>query len=260
MQKNELNLLFLLIYEAMQIYTAYVCNKAYAYRKVFPMNPILRFMVPGVFSAVIFFGAGQAFAQAHAAPVAAADKTLMVKNVYGLESNARLRTPVYNANGGGKIVRTSGSVVREWVQVVAEYVTVPDAKARWMDQVSFQFYVLTVTTGKEIKQPEYTVFRGQVAYMDVDRNRRDSKWATLYLRPTVLARYGEPIAVAVEASVNGKLVDVKAEVDRRSQEMLSGQKEWWKNPRLAVKDGYLLKAADTPFAFINYDDFEETVQ
>ncbi len=226
------------------------------------MNQIFRLMVPVVFASAVLFRADSATAQAPATPAAtpAADKTLIVKNVYGLESNSRLRTPVYTVNGGGKIIRTSGSVIREWIQVVAEYLTLPDPKNRWMDQVSFQFYVLTAVDSKDAKQKEYTIFRGQVNYVDVDRNRRDSKWAALYLKPSVVARYGEPIAVAVEASVDGKLVDVKSEVDRRSQEMLSGQKEWWKNPRLAVKDGYLLKAADTPFAFINYDDFEETAQ
>ncbi len=190
--------------------------------------------------------------------VPVAEKVLTVKNVFGLESNARLRTPVYTVNGGGKIVRSNASGIREWIQVVAEYNTTPDAKARWLNQVSFQFYLLTVNEGRESKQKEYTLFRGTAAYMDVDRNRREARWATLYLRPSGLARYGEPVAVAVEVSADGRLLESKSEVDRKYTEVLG--KEWWKNAKLTVKDGYLLKASDTPFSYVNYDDFEEIAQ
>lgn len=205
--------------------------------------------------------AAQYVAPAPPAPAQApVDKPLMVKNVFGLENNARLRSPVYNVNGGGKIVRPNNAAVREWVQVVAEYYTSNDIKNRWLNQIAFQFYVLCAIDNRETKSKEYTVFRGTVTYMDIDRRNRDARWATMFLRPSALVRYGDPIAVAVEATVDGRLVETKAEVDRRAQEMLSREKEWWKNPKLTVKDGYLLKAEDTPFSYIQYDDFEESVK
>jgi hypothetical protein len=212
-----------------------------------------------IMAGLVLAAPDRAVAQA-APPNAVSEKTVMVKNLFGLESNARLRTPVYSVNGGGKIVRSSSSTIREWVQVVAEYYTAPDPKIRWFNQISFQFYVLTAIDNRETKQKDYTIFRGTVAYMDVDRKLRDARWATMFLRPSALLRYGEPIAVAVEVTADGRLVESKAEVDRRAQELLSRDKEWWKNPKLTVKDGYLLKAGDTPFSFINYDDFEESVQ
>ena len=32
--------------------------------------------------------------------------------------------------------------------------------------------------------------------------------------------------------------------------------EWWKNPKLGVKDGYIVNRALTPFAYYSYDDYE----
>lgn len=231
------------------------------------MKDVARWLAPMVMTGIVLLTAEGALAQAYtptgpagAAATAASDKTVKIENVYGLEANARLRTPAYNVSGGSKIIRTSGNVVREWVQLVAEYRVAPDPKVRWFNQVGFQFYLLTVMNNRETKAPEYTIFRGQVAYMDVDRARRDSRWATMYLRPSAVPRYGEPIAVAVEVSVDGRVMDVKTAVDRRAAEMLSNEKEWWKNAKLPVKDGYLLKATDTPFSFINVDDFEEIAQ
>jgi hypothetical protein len=225
------------------------------------MKKMALWLAPLAIFSMLAMSADRAVAQAPApgAP-AAAEKTVMIKNVYGLEANARLRTPVYQVNGGGKIVRATGNVIREWVQVVAEYLVASDPKSRWFNQVTFQFYVLTAMDNREMKTKDYTIFRGQVAYSDVDRLRRDARWATLYLRPTAVPRYGEPIAVAVEVSVDGRIMDTKMDVARPYAEMLSREKEWWKNPKLPVKDGYLLKASDTPFAFINVDDFEEIAQ
>ncbi len=223
------------------------------------MKRMARWLAPVVMMGFSLLAADRASAQVAAAPVAL-EKTVLIKNVFGLEANARLRTPVYQASGGGKIVRSTGNVAREWIQVVAEYYLLADSKNRWLNQVSFQFFVLTAIDNRETKGKDYTIFRGQVAYADVDRARRDAHWATLYLRPSAVLRHGDPIAVAVEVSVDGRVVDTKSESDRKYAEMLSREKEWWKNPKLAVKDGYLLKATDTPFSFINVDDFEEIAQ
>ncbi len=223
------------------------------------MKRMARWLAPVAMIGFSLLVADRASAQVAAAPVAL-EKTVLIKNVFGLEANARLRTPVYQASGGGKIVRSTGNVAREWIQVVGEYYLLPDSKNRWLNQVSFQFFVLTAIDNRETKGKDYTIFRGQVAYADVDRARRDAHWATLYLRPAATLRYGDPIAVAVEVSVDGRVVDTKSDSDRKYAEMLSREKEWWKNPKLAVKDGYLLKATDTPFSFINVDDFEEIAQ
>ena len=225
------------------------------------MKALSRFVT--VMTAGISLFAADRVAAQMAAP-AAPPKIVTVKNVYGLESNARLRTPVYTVNGGSKIIRSSSSGIREWVQTIAEFYTVSDVKSRWLNQVTFQFYVLTAIDSKETKpgepkQKEYTLFRGSIAYQDVDRSQRQAHWAAMFLRPSVIPRYGDPVAVAVEVTVDGQIVDAKSEVDRRF-DTIGREKEWWKNPKLVVKDGYLLKPDATPFAFINYDDFEETAQ
>ena len=222
------------------------------------MKSMARWLAPMVITGFGLLTADQATAQATAP--AAPEKTVMIKNIYGLEQNARLRTPIYQASGGGKIIRNSGNVVREWVQVVAEYYTAPDPKSRWFNQIAFQFYVLAAQENRETKAKEYTIFRGQVAYVDVDRSRRDARWATMYLIPSAVTRFGDPIAVAVEVSVDGRVMDTRSDVDRRYAEIVSRDKEWWKNAKLPVKDGYLLKATDTPFSLLNVDDFEEIAQ
>ncbi len=213
----------------------------------------MRWITLAALSAACLMMSPRASAQAPSKP----DKIIKVKNLFGLDKNSRLRTPAYTVNGGGRIVRSTPGNVREWVQLVAEYYTVPDARQRWLNQVTFQFYVLTAQENRETKALEYNLFRGTVNYRDVDRNRGDAKWATLYLAPTATARYGEPIAVAVEVSADGNPMESVAEVERRFQERLKNEKEWWKNPKLPVKDGYLLKATDTPFGYIGYDDYEE---
>lgn len=218
------------------------------------MIRFIRLLAPALVIGSCLVSADRAFAQGAAQP----EKSILVKNVFGIDSNSRLPTPAYSVNGGGKIVRSNPPGNREWVQVLAEFYPVQDTKSRWLNQVSFQFYLLTVQDNRETKQKEYTLFRGTVSYMDVDRNRRDARWATMYLRPSGLARFGLPIAVAVEVSADGRLIETKAEVEKKYGETLG--KEWWKNPKLAVKDGYLLKASDTPFGYINYDDFEEIAQ
>lgn len=208
---------------------------------------------------ILLAGMGSASGQQSTAPESA-PKVVTIRTVTGLDRNARINSPVYQYRGGVTLHR-GPPALREWVQVAAEYQTLPaEERERWMDQLTFQFYVLSaLPPDRTGGTPRFTLFRGAVTYLDVDRNRRESRWATLFLRPSALLRYGAPIAVAVEASVDGRVVDSRSEVDRRYQDTVGRVREWWKqpSPAIMVREGYLMRMDQTPFVLDRPDDYEE---
>jgi len=217
-----------------------------------------RWIAPAFWSFVLA-GVGSALGQQPPSPEAA-PKIVTIRTLTGLDRNARVNSPVYQYRGGSTLHR-GPPASREWLQIAAEYQTLPAEGAdRWIDQLTFQFYVLSVIPpARAGETPRYTLFRGTAPYVDVDRNRRETRWATLFLRPAALLRYGTPIAVAVEASVDGRVVDSRSEVDRRYQDTVGRVREWWKqpSPAIIVREGYLLRHDQTPFVLDRPDDYEE---
>lgn len=135
------------------------------------------------------------------------------------------------------------AVTRDWAELTVQYDTDPE----WLDEVSLQFFVLL--RGKVA--PEFTLLKGMMTYVDVARGSKHSGIA--YVRPAALARFGEIVGVAVEAKVKGEIVSVL------SEGRLSGKAlpvEWWKNPNLSPKDGYIVEKSKTPFALVSFDDYE----
>jgi hypothetical protein len=133
---------------------------------------------------------------------------------------------------------------REWAELNVQFDTEPE----WVDEVAFNFYVLLRDRGGS----DYTLLKGVVTYVDVERGR--SHQGVAYVRPAALARYGEIVGVAVEASVKGEVVSVLTEGRLGPSKPLP--LEWWKNPKLSPKDGYVVDKSKTPFALINFDNYE----
>ncbi len=138
------------------------------------------------------------------------------------------------------------AVARDWAQLSTQYDTDPE----WLDEVAFNYYVLlrgaATATGTE-----YTLLKGVVTYLDVARGRAHQGIA--YVRPAALSRFGEIVGVAVEAKVKGEVVSTL------SEGRLAGKPlplEWWKNPNLSPKEGYIVDKSKTPFALVNFDDYE----
>ena len=80
------------------------------------------------------------------------------------------------------------------------------------------------------------------------------------LHPNTIKRYGDVVAVAVEISTGGTLMDVDSDVDKG----VKLPEKWWQDPNVlnsdsvTVREGYLMNRWQTPFAYVNFDDFEVT--
>lgn len=158
------------------------------------------------------------------------------------------KTPVYTTS-----VARSGSARtnKEWGAFVVEYETAP----KWLDSVTFTYYVMSKGENDE-GAVAFSLFKTAVTYVNVAEGSHKSM---VYLRPSAMARYGEPVAVAVEITADGTQIEPKSV--ERGITMPDGA--WWKNPlvvdrdTVTVRDGYLLPHTQTPFALINIDDNEE---
>jgi hypothetical protein len=80
--------------------------------------------------------------------------------------------------------------------------------------------------------------------VDIEEGNRHKSVA--YLHPSTLARYGEVQAIAVVIYEQGRPVAMESRP--------ASKKRWWEN-YTPVK-GYVRNRMETPFAMINFDDYE----
>ncbi len=165
----------------------------------------------------------------------AAQNPVVIK---GIEAG-KTRTPEYQAKGVGPQKRP-----RQWFKVEVTY----DTDLAWLDEVTFTYYV--VVKAKEPipgRTSPYTLFKGEVSYVNIEKGRHS---ADIYLHPSTIARFGEVERVATVVSQGGRIVTMAG-----SPELSSGvNARWWE--QLTPQDGYLLNRTLTPFAMINFDDYE----
>jgi hypothetical protein len=165
-----------------------------------------------------------------------------IRSIGGIGQRELIKTPDYTTS-----ISRGKAPAGNWAQITVTFEAVPE----WINELVFQYYVLCYNKASERDsgRKEYTLFKGAVSHRDVARGK--SRMSAMYLNPNTVARYGNVVAVAIEVLYNGEVVDLK------SEEMGARiPKDWWKSPDLTVKDGYLLNRLQTPFAFINADDFE----
>lgn len=149
-------------------------------------------------------------------------------------TGGKVRTPDFKVSG----FNTPGQP-KEWFAVVVEYDTAPE----WVDSLDFEFNV--VLEGDQT--PKFNRLRGVVSCQNIARGSRHKE--VMYIHPSTLARYGVVKRAAV--LVKNKGVEVGAE----SSEQGTGR--WWE--QLAPVDGLLLNRLQTPFAFLQYDEYESIV-
>ena len=143
----------------------------------------------------------------------------------------KVKTPRYSLASGNVSGRS-----RDWFQISTEYETEPE----WLDELKIQYYVLAMTkSGKK----EQSLFRGEVNYVNVEEGKHMS---VMYLHPSTLSRYGDVQAVAVLLYAEGRLLGAESEP--------STSKRWWE--QMTPRDGFLLNRMETPFAMINFDNYE----
>lgn len=171
---------------------------------------------------------------------------IKIKRLEGVGRSNVVRTPEYrNTHPGGT------KPAQDWVEIKTTFDTGPE----WIDEVVFQYYVLTENR-KESKAP-FSFYQATVKYGDVEKGR--NHLSTMYIGPAAIKRFGYPVAIGVEVSVNGKIVDSKAEKDP-SFGRLGDQ--WWNDQAVtgketvATRQGYLLNRKESPFSLVNIDDHE----
>jgi hypothetical protein len=160
------------------------------------------------------------------------------------------RTPEYTTS-----VARSARRPREWAVFDIPY----DTAAEWIDDLSFTLTVLTKHQTPDGKT-EYGLFQSSVHYGDVPRG---DHLAGFVMPGVAFLRYGDPVAMAVEAtSGDGGAPVVDTVILPAANIPADLQKDWWKNPKITdnasvVKHaGYLVDRSKSPFALINVDDYE----
>ena len=193
----------------------------------------------------LVFSAGVASAQQRrgAAPAPSKQSNILrVKTFSGLGKKNDVRTPEYKTN-----INRGRVPAKSWYQLAVSYDTAPD----WIDELTFQYYAMSVRKVEGAKA--YTIFKASVRYADIEAGNKHISVA--YLHPKAVERYGDVVAVAFEVVSQGAVIAEGSNVKGVPE-------NWWKNPTVIesksvmVKDGYLLSKADSPFAFINIDDYE----
>jgi hypothetical protein len=125
---------------------------------------------------------------------------------------------------------------RDWFVATAQYRTAPE----WIDELTFTYYILVrAKTGAQ----KFTLFKGDVTYVNIQKGDHKSD---IYLHPSTLARYGDVERVAVVVNAQGRVVAMES--------LPSSNTRWWE--QLTPVEGYALNRLQTPFAMINFDDYE----
>jgi hypothetical protein len=161
-----------------------------------------------------------------------AQAPLVIRRITG----TKVETPEYQVKKSQFAART-----RQWYQLIVDYEVAPE----WLDEATFTYYVLTLSKKPEPGRNPRTLFKGEVTYVNIGRGRRRSD---IYLHPSTVDRYGDVERVAVEVRVGGAIVA------RDGLPQGTAQQRWWE--AFAPQDGFVLNRMQTPFAMINFDDYE----
>ena len=167
---------------------------------------------------------------------------LRVKTFSGLASKNVVKTPEYKTN-----INRGRAPAKLWYRLAVSYDTAPD----WIDELTFQYYAMSLIKIDGAKV--YTIFKTSVRYADIEVGNKHLSVA--YLHPKAVERYGDVVAVAFEVVSKGAVI-------AEGSDVRSVPEKWWKDPAVTesesvtVKDGYLLSKAESPFVFVNIDDYE----
>lgn len=213
-------------------------------------------------SALVLMSAGEVLAQtgrlgqqrpgAPSAPGAGGTRevveTVKIARFPSPNKAAMVRTPEFNVNVQNTMPKVTRKP-REWALFEIKYET----GARWTDELSFNYFVMTKGKNDEGKDA-FSFYSATVRYTDIPKGDHMSCVA---ITPSLIERYGEPVSIALEiVGKDGKVLDSKAE-----SLIPYPSKEWWKdsavldNPSVTRRNG-LVDRSKTPFALINIDDYE----
>lgn len=181
------------------------------------------------------------FAQARpvgrAAQIAAAAESgkeiVVIRKLSGLSTDGKAKTPEY------AVSPSENSRAQDWARIAVVYET----ESEWIDELEFRYFTIV----KHPKTGEYTKFPASVNYVDIPKGKNHV--STVFLRPNTIARYGDLERFAVEIYAKGELVAATGVPENPPQ--------WWHLPINArTLEGVLLNRAQTPFAFVAWDNYE----
>lgn len=168
-----------------------------------------------------------------------------ITKLEGLGPRSLVKTPEFQYRSN---ISRGTKPQQDWARILVEYDTAPE----WIDELTFQFHVLSLTS--EGGRKAFSLYKTTVRYADIEEGRSHS--AATFLHPKAIERFGDVHAVAVEISHEGSVIVQKHDGPKDLPP------EWWKNPlvteseSVTVRSGYLLDRASSPFALINIDDQE----
>ena len=175
---------------------------------------------------------------------------VIIKRMPPPNKTAMVRTPEYGVNAQNTMPKISKKQ-REWALFEVKYET----EAKWMDEVTFVYHVMTKGRNEEGKDA-FSYYTATVRYIDVPKGEHMSCVA---IPPSLVERYGEPVAVALEIiGKDGTVLDSKSE-----SLMKFPSEKWWTDTQVmdnqsvpvARRNG-MVDRSKTPFALINTDDYE----
>lgn len=176
-------------------------------------------------------------------PPIKAEGILRIRALTGDGQRGLIRTPEYNTT-----LSRGRNAAREWAELAVTFDSEPD----WIDELTFQYYALLYDKSSADPERTFALLKGTVTVLDVARGRNHV--AAAYIRPSTLARRGQVVVVAVEIVHKGDVVATVSEGKLPKGQALPP--EWWKALKLAPVDGLIMTRSQTPFAFVNYDDYE----
>jgi len=146
--------------------------------------------------------------------------------------STKSKTPIFKTAIQGQAQAAQSA----WWRVEVEYDTKPD----WIDQLEFIYYVYMKDQSNKGAE---VMFRSSVTYVNVKKGRH---YSDMFLHPNTLLRMGRVEQVAVVIKVNGAVVATKSTAKTPN---------WW--DRYRPVEGVLLNRAQTPFALVSYDLYEQ---
>lgn len=172
---------------------------------------------------------------------------IKIKKITGTGNQAQIRSPEFRSSSGSNPEKPP----KDWVQVLVNFEVDTRSDRDWVDELTFQYFV--IAKSPDLKPP-FSIYKLTVNYRDVEPGKGHK--AAVYLRPAAVKRFGPVVAVAVQVTLNGKVV---AEDDETTIKLAE---KWWTNPKvledpsMIVREGYLMDKYLTPFALVNVDDYE----
>ncbi|MCX7008338.1 MAG: hypothetical protein NTY53_14005, partial [Kiritimatiellaeota bacterium] len=130
---------------------------------------------------------------------------------------------------------------RYWYQMTLHF----DTHMEWMDDLDFRCYVLLkAKPGAGAGAAQHMLLRGDTTLVNIAKGKHKCDF---FVHPSTMARYGEVEAVAVVVSKADQVIGMLSQPP--------SAKRWWEDYQPVPN--MVLKRSDTPWAMINYDDFEQ---